>query len=623
MSDTGRTGVQPAATGRHLAQPKPKKPAGSTGRERAAAPPGAAPATSPKRRPRKRKRGIYLGILITAFVLLVAAAIMMRIATEKRRYDDYYAQALASYQSGDYDGALSDLRRAAALDETEDCLWLMADCYEAQGNYDRALELMRKLDLKDESVVRRIAELEAGRVLSLRAAQVTVNGQSYEPGTQSLTIRDKAVSEDLLQEVTQLYALSNLTLSGLGLRDISPLSALGGLTVLDLSGNSISDIRPLASLTQLRSLYLDGNPIADFSPLYGLSGLTTLSIRGIEIGEEALAALSAALPNCAIHSEDAVESVREITLGGSTFPADVSVLDLSNRGLTDISALSVCRELKRLDLTGNQISDLSPLIDLPGLEELIIKDNLITDLRPLMSLTELKRVNAEGNGVSSTVALGTLTALKELHLAGNPIRDFSGLARLSALETLGLEETGLTDADLEYLRGLGRLRLLTIYDNPELSGEAVDSLKSSLASCYIQHSPLVYSVTVAGVSVKRNVTELDMSGHAMTMLGNISVLTELETLRLQGCGLSSLEGVQLLTALKTLDLSHNDIRDPTPLLGLRRLESLDLTGNRLQSASYFKGMTWLRELRLGGNDIPAAEIEELRAALPDCTIVFD
>ena len=451
---------------------------------------------------------------------------------------------------------------------------------------------------------------------------VTVNGQDYDPGTQTLTIRNTAVSEDLLDEVVRLYALSNLTLSGLELSDVSPLSALGGLTALDLSGNRISDLRPLAGLTGLRSLYLDGNPIADFTPLYALPALTTLSIRGIEITEDALAALSEALPSCAIYSDNVVASVREITLGGSTFPANVTELALTNRGLTDISALSGCRELKRLDLTGNQITDLSPLMDLPGLEELIIKDNLVSDLRPLMSMTSLRRINAEGNGVGSTVPLGTLTSLKELHLAGNPITDFSGLARLSALETLGLEETGLRDADLEHLKGLGRLRLLTIYDNPELSGEAVDGLKSSLASCYIQHSPLVYSVTVAGVRIKRNVTELDLSEHPMTIVGDLCFLTELRTLKLQACGLSTAEGLQMLVELRTLDLSRNDIRDPTPLLSLQHLETLDLTDNRLQSASYFKGMTWLRELRLGGNDIPAAEIEELRAALPDCTIYF-
>ena len=629
MSEKETTGFQPAATGRHLAPPRPKNPpAGETGASRpgtarSAAVRAEAPAPARPNKRKKAPRGLYVGILLAAFVFIVAAAILMRTAEEHRRYDDTYAQAYASYQSGDYDGALSALRRASALKETEEVLRLMADCYEGQGNYDKALELMRKLNLKDESVLKRIGELEAKRVQSLRSDFVTVNGQDYDKEAQSLVIRNQAVGEGLLDEVTQLYALSNLTLSGVGLRDVSKLASLGGLSVLDLSRNQISDLRPLSGLTELRSLYLDGNPITDFSPLYALSSLTTLSIRDIEITEEARAALSAALPGCAIHSEDAIASIQQITLGGSTFPADVEDLDLSGRGLTEIGALSACRSLRRLDLTGNQISDLSPLMSIPGLEELTVKDNLITDLRPLMSLTSLRMINAEGNGITSTTALGMLASLRELHLAQNPIRDFSGLGKLGNLETLGLEETGLRDQDLEILKGLSRLRTLTIYDNPELSGEAVDALKSVLASCYLQHSPLVYSVTIAGQGIKRNVKELDLSGRELTGIGNISYLTELQILRLHGCGLTSAESLQNLPGLLELDLSMNDIRDPTPLANLYHLEKLDLSGNRVQSAYYFQGMTWLRQLNLSGNPIEAEEIETLRASLPECTVIFD
>ena len=628
MSEQERTG-QHAATGRHLAPPKPKRPStGETGKQRATAAQSAVPPTEPAappkpKKPKKTRRSLYAAILLAAFVFLVGAAILMRTAQERRRYDEYYTQALSSYRAGQYDEALAGLRRAAKLEESEDVLRLMADCYDAQGNYERALELMRRLDLKDEDVQKRIGELEVKRVQSLRADMVTVNGQDYDAAAQSLVIRDQSVSDDLLEEVTQLYALSNLTLSGLGLREIGPLASLGGLTSLDLSRNQISDLRPLTALTELRSLYLDGNPIQDLSPLYSLTGLTTLSIRGIEITDKALAALSEALPNCAIHSENAVESVAEITIGGSTFPADVTALDLSGRALTDISVLSACKSLKRLDLTGNQISDLSPLMELPGLEELIVKDNLISDLRPLISLPALRLINAEGNAIASVKALGMLTSLEELHLGQNPIADFSGLEKLTDLETLGLEDTGLTDAALASLKGLPRLRLLTIYDNPALSGEAVDDFKRAMSYCYVQHSKLVYSVTIAGEEIRRNVKELDLSDREVTEFANLRYLAELESLRMSGCGIGSIETLQFLTRLRTLDLSRNQIRDPSALMKLTRLEKLDLSSNQIQETYYFKGMTWLRQLDLSGNPLSAEAVEDLRAELPDCTILFN
>ena len=40
----------------------------------------------------------------------------------------------------DYDGALSILRKAASVEKTDECLLLMAECYENQGNYTKALQ---------------------------------------------------------------------------------------------------------------------------------------------------------------------------------------------------------------------------------------------------------------------------------------------------------------------------------------------------------------------------------------------------------------------------------------------------------------------------------------------------
>ena len=575
---------------------------------------------------KKRKlsrRALFVGGFLLAFALVVMAASLLRGASDRRSYHAYYTQAETAYADRDWESALTWLRKAIAIDEKDECLLLMADCYEKLGNLDKALELLRRADTSRPEIQRRIATLESARDKHNNAGKLTIAGQEYDPATPALVLKDAGAGDEILEDIVKLYALTNLSLSGNELSDITSLSSLGGLTVLDLSGNNISDISPLSGLSGLRSLYLDGNPIRDFSPLYALSNLTMLSIRGIEITDTQLQALSAALPSCAIHSDAAVETVQEITLGGVTFPADVTELDLSGLGLSDISALSACRELKRLDLTGNKISDLSPLMDIPGLEWLCIKDNQVTDLRPLMALTALSSVNAEGNGLSSTVALGALSSLKELHLAENPLTDTSGLAKLKNLETLGLEETGLRDEDLENLMGLTSLRLLTIYDNPELSGEAVDKLQSSIRACYIQHSPLVYTVEIAGQSIRRNVTELDLSNQSLSDISNLTLLSELEKLTLRGDNLENIYSLQWIISLKHLDLACNKIQDATPLASLYQLETLNVSSNSLTSIAPFVGLTNLKELDLSGNNIPQEELERLRSALPDCNVIFD
>ena len=569
------------------------------------------------------KRGLYVMGTIAAVVLVVLIAIVLRAASEKRSYSAYYNRAVESYASGDYDSALTDLRKAAAADQTQECLMLMADCYEAQGNLDKALEVLRLLDTRDPEVAQRIMALERRRDSLNSAGKVKIAGTEYGMNTASLSLSGMGLTDGEMDQVAKLYALTSLNLSGNSISDISALSTLAGLTALDLSDNNISDIRALAELKGLRTLYLDNNPITDFSVLAELENLTTLSIKGIAISEEQLQALSSALPSCAIHTDTDQEDAADITLGGVTFKSDVKELNLSSRGITDISALSACRELERLDLTGNKISDITPLMDIPGLKELVIKDNQVTDLRPLMALNTLAYINAEGNGITSTVPLGSLTGLKELHLAGNPISDYSGLSRLYSLETLGLEDTGLQDDDLDSLKGLSNLRLLTITNNPELGGEAVDKLKSALSASYVEHDDLVYSIEIGGEKFREDLTELDLSNRALTDISALALFKNLQIVNLRGNNLENISVLQWTRGITKLDLACNSISDPTALTGLPYLETLDISGNKLSSVDVFVTMTGLKELNLSGNNISPEQIERLRFALPGCNIIFE
>ena len=569
------------------------------------------------------KRGLYVAGTIAAVAVVVLIAIVLRTASENRSYSVYFSRAAESYAAGDYDSALTDLRKAASVEQTRECLMLMADCYEAQGNLDKALEVLRLLDTREPEVAQRIMALERRRDSLNSADKVTIAGTEYPLNTASLSLMDMGLTDGDMEQIVKLYALTSLNLSGNSLTDISALSTLGGLSALDLSDNNISDISALAGLKGLRALYLDRNPVGDFSALYALENLTTLSIKGVEISEEQLKALSTALPSCAIHSDNDPDSAADITLGGVTFKSDVTELNLSNLGITDISALSVCRNLERLDLTGNQISDLTPLMDIPGLKKLYIKDNLITDLRPLMALTTLQCINAEGNGISSTVPLGSLTGLTELYLAGNPLSDCSALAKLTNLETLGLEDTGLKDEDLACLKGLTSLRLLSIYNNPALGGEAVDQLQSSIGACRIDHDKLVYSIQIGEEKYREDVTELDLSNRGLTDISALSFFKNLERVNLRGNNLENIYIFQWTSGIKELDLACNNISDATAIAYMSNLETLDLSGNKISSVSPFMTLTGLKELNLSGNNIEPEQIERLRASLPNCTILFD
>lgn len=577
-----------------------------------------------------RRNTVFLIIVLVAVATIVSLSVLISDISENRAYDRYMETARESILTGDYDGALSFLRKAASIDATDDCLLLMAQCYESQGNYDKAILALRSMSSTSSAVTTKIASIEATKQQAESAGKVIIAGEAFDVSETSLALDNRGLGNDIMLEISRMYALSALSLAGNCISDVQPVSNLHGLTSLNLNGNQVSDISSLASLSGLRTLYLDDNPVTDFSPLFYLQSLTSLSIKGVDITQDELKTLSAALPNCAINGAG-VSGVQSdsasqyIALGGMTFDSDVRELDLSYRGITDISALSGCSRLTKLNLSGNAVGDISPLMDIPSLSSLNISSNSVTDLRPLMGISSLKYLYASNNNIFSTVSLGSNTALTELDLSGNPISDFSGIRKLKNLMKLDLSGTGMRPTDIQFFSYLSRLVSLNVENNPALTGEAVTQLKSMIPSCSLKHSGLVFSIEASGNTVDSNTTSIDMTGQGIDDLSFLSKLTNLQSARLAANNLTNIYSFQYTESWRTLtylDLSSNYISDITPVSGLRNLVTLNLSDNLITNVTPLYGMDSLRELYLGGNPLNDGQIRELNAYLPQCTIVF-
>lgn len=579
-----------------------------------------------RERKARQKRTIYAVFTALSALFIILLALVLRNASDTRTFNNYMEQARTSYYSGDFDSALTVLRKAAAIDSTSECMAMIAQCYESQGNYDKALETLRKMDTSDPQVSSWIDELESRRDVIRESTMVTVAGKQYKGDTTGLVLDNMGLGNNVMDEVLQLYALDNLSLAGNNISDISALAGLGGLTTLNLSSNMITDVSALTRLTNLRTLYLDNNPILDLSPLAQLTNLTTLSIKGITLTEEQLNNLAEAIPNCAIHSETTEEALQDISFGGMTFKTDVTELDLSGMGLQNISALANCTNLQKLNLSGNYISDLSPLMDIPTLQWLDISNNYVSDLRPLMGITSLRFLNASGNYFTTTVPLGNMTGLTELHLSDTNISDFSGLKKLKSLQTLGLNNCGLTNESLLSLSTLTGLRSLQIENNLNLTGEAVDALAQNLLQCEIRHSDLTYLVQIDGFSIANDLTVIDLSALSISDITNVSKFVNPETLNLSHNNISNLYPLQEAgnrMMIKNLDLSYNSIMDATPLAMLYGLETLDVSYNMISSELPFMGLTNLRTLNLTGTLLSSQQVTTIRQALTGCTIISD
>lgn len=553
-----------------------------------------------ERKTRGKKRVIIIcGIAVAVLALMLVGTLLLKNSAQNKEYEQAYKQAQLLYYDGKYDEALEQLRNAMAIDKTDDCLLLMSQCYEAKYDYVNAIAILESSSSGSDVIKKRIEFLKEAKDRYESGQVVLICGEQYDIKTTVLDLSGKGIHSGRLSDIGRLTELTSLKLANNEITELEFLTPLEKLVSLDLSNNQITDITPLAQLKKLRTLHLDNNDIKDFSPLYDLSELTMLTIGGIEVGQSQIKELKTRLPGCLIYNDEANTDIVEVHLGGKTFKSDVTKLDLSDCSITDLSALSVCTSLEELRLSGNYIRDIGPLLDIPKLRVLDLSNNMISDIRPLMSMTTLEHLNLAGNKISSITALSQLKQLKELVLNGNDIDGTQNLAKLSALKILGLKDTGISDADLERLYNLKNLTVLALENNPDITESGVNQLKKKLPQCKVTHSEFEKKIVLGGKEFSASTESVDASS----------------------LGISDISAATGFKSVRHLDLSNNVISSVTALSSLKTLETLDLSDNNIGDVSPLYSLKNLKMLHIEQNGLSAEQVSELRAALPDCTII--
>ena len=230
---------------------------------------------------------------------------------------------------------------------------------------------------------------------------------------------------------------------------VESVTVEGGEALLALS-------RPVGRSENLSVSYLP----APMHPLQDASYNPAPNLSGQPVRHASAAAVAETAARDAIPPELPAEPLSEAGPGGGR---KIEVLDLSSRGLVDLSPLAGLMDLEALDLGGNRIVNLWPLAATAGLEVLDLRDNVVGDLSPLASLPRLRVLDLSGNAVSDISPLAGLTALRRLDLSGNRVADLRPLSELRGLEVLLLD--GNEVSDLVPLWGLTELAHLGMGSN--------------------------------------------------------------------------------------------------------------------------------------------------------------
>lgn len=583
--------------------------------------------------PRMDRKGLILtvvGALLVVAIIVIAVVLMQR--SRVNAYRENYETAMEHYVAGEYDEAISAAQLAYSEDATEEAVLIIARSYASLGNYDAAISALEQWISSGGSGSGEAASLlEQYRSQSAEddddGESVTIAGEKYPLDTETLVIADTRLTDADIEAISTLTSLTSLSLNNCSITDVSALNSLRSLVELSLEDNDITELDALSHLTELTALYLGGNEnMGSLEPLYSLKNLRTLDIRGREISDEEFEELQTALDGCSILTDEPVTT--DISLGGRTFKSDVTELDLSGLGLTDISALADCTQLEYLDLSSNEISDISVLAAMPNLRTLDLTDNNVSNISPLLALTKLEVLRLGGNSVSNIAALTNHSAIRELTLDGNPIGSFDALSTLTGLNTLSLQGCGVDDGDLEVLKTMNWLDKLMLEGNSGLTIGAVEQLSAALTGTEISAPEELYSVQLGSQSFPADSTFVDAGGLGVTNLGGIGNFTALVTLDLSDNPGIDISNIGAVPTLQNLELARCELSDISALERTSGLLSLNLMQNNITDVSALRHLTSLTELHLSLNEdlediSPLASLKSLKTLSINNTAVTD
>lgn len=399
--------------------------------------------------------------------------------------------------------------------------------------------------------------------------------------TISKPVRDGRIPEEL----AELKHVTNLSLNGAGIKDLTPVGQMPWLESLSAFGGRLS---PEQRINAFREAYghenwrkiqsgrakpedfppLETEAFTDLDGLNGLPSLQNLTLKNFDpIDTSSLSHHQMLTKLNIIYSVvsnpeviGALPTLEELVLKGSS--------------ISDIGFLSTAPSLTFLDLSGTEVSDIAPLQDVKTLRSLVLSGN-VTDLAPLSGLSQLAGVFGVGPGVTDLGPLRTLSNLRRLRIQRSDIADLGPIANAGQLRDL--EINGSKIADLSPLAGMTKLEVFQLYN----------SLAEDL-------SPLADS---------KKLEILFVGNTPITKLDGLQDLPVLQRLRLQGIAATDYSVLGELKTLDELDLSASPVRDINFVASLSQLEDLFLSGTPIEDISPLAGLPRLRRVNLRGTRV--------------------
>ena len=333
----------------------------------------------------------------------------------------------------------------------------------------------------------------------------------------------------------------------------------------------------------------------------------------------------------------------------------VEMLDLSGKGLTDLTGIKQFANLKKLAVSNNKIADLSKVSELTNLEQLYINNNNIKSLDGIEKLTKLNILNIGSNQLKDITKLSQLSNIKAVNLNSNQITSLNALENVSSLKEIYADynsvETAPAFKNVDKISVVNNRISLTT-ENGEIDLPAIlnvvknadsklyTSENFECSNCRIENNKIILDAQTATVTIKggsANGTKITIGNKTEIVTFNDSVLAEkvknafglseiksengkyvlyitneaiaakksldLSSRRTATEKITDITGLEKLSQLTSINLRYNNVSDFSALRNLNKLETLDVRYNGLTSLGTLKNLTQLKQLDASNNEI--------------------
>ena len=219
----------------------------------------------------------------------------------------------------------------------------------------------------------------------------------------------------------EITSIKELDLSVRDIHDLTGMESFTALTTLNLSENAITTIEPLQYCTSMLSLNVSNNNIVNNNTaIEAMTKLTDLY-----------------LSNTGMTNINSIEALIDYWTSKKKFT--LTTLDISGNGFTnsDLERIPEITSLIQLNVSNNKLDNIDTFEPLKSkISVFDVSQNLIQDISGLSKFTNLTTLNLSNNQIKDISPVSNIGTITNLRFTGNKVKDISSLSNLAGSLTI-------------------------------------------------------------------------------------------------------------------------------------------------------------------------------------------